>query len=82
MSANASVSLRSADASVDKVGSVVVTASELPPECAAPGVLISPANAETLRVRARTVAVQIAFIVFMVSLQFSFFGLIGCDKGS
>ena len=34
-----------------------------------PGVLISPAKAGMLRVRANTVAVQIAFIIFMVSLQ-------------
>jgi len=39
-----------------------------------PGVLISPANAGMLRVRANTVAVQIAFIIFMVSLQFRFSG--------
>ena len=39
------------------------------PDKATPGVLISPAKAGMLRVRANTVAVQIAFIIFMVSLQ-------------
>ncbi len=46
------------------------------PDTVMPGVLISPPKAVTLRVRANTVAVQIAFIVFMVFLQFQFFGLI------
>jgi hypothetical protein len=44
------------------------------PDTDMPGVLISPAKAGMLRVRANTVAVQIAFIIFMVFLQFGFSG--------
>jgi len=60
--------------SFDRFGDSVETTPGvlISPDKAIPGVLISPAKAGTLRVRANTVVVQIAFIIFMVFLQFSF----------
>jgi hypothetical protein len=58
--------------SVERVTDCVEASTGVPTQDL-PGVAISPANAGALRVRAKTVAVQIAFIVFMVFLSSSVF---------
>jgi hypothetical protein len=52
----------------------------IPPGLGAPGLLMSPANAEMLSARDRKVAVQIAFIFFMIFSPIRFFRVIRLIK--